>query len=58
MESNPSLGSEERFTVDYIQREAEILLSKLGKFKRRGFTFSLGIQNPRDQRILKSWGLF
>lgn len=47
----------ERFTVDYIQREAGLLVHFLGYGKRGGFGRTQWKLTPRDKRILQRWGI-
>jgi hypothetical protein len=47
---------DERFTIEYIEREAWVLLAFCSK-KRKKFTHLHVPPNMRDIRILRRWGL-
>ena len=50
-------ATDERYTADYIAREAALLLLTLGKKHSNAFGRSTFVRSERDFRILKRWGL-
>lgn len=50
-------AKDERYTVEYIAREAALLLLTLGKRKGSAFGRSAFVRSALDWRILKRWGL-
>lgn len=48
---------DERYTVEYIQREAYILLRFLRKKKHKGVGKPAAPLNDMDHRILRRWGI-
>lgn len=53
----PSIGHLERYDLDYIKRESELLLYYWGCKKKRPFSFCISCDKKRDSRIAKRYGL-
>lgn len=55
---NGSYGMiDERFTTDYISREAHLLIMYLGNHKIGSYGYQKWKESPRDKRIIDYWGL-
>ena len=50
-------GTDERYTVSYIEREAALLLMTLGNKCSRRFGRNAFVRTELDWRILRRWGL-
>lgn len=50
-------ANDERYTAEYIAREAALLLLTLGKKHTNAFGRSAFVRTALDFRILKRWGL-
>lgn len=48
----------ERFNVDYIEKEAGVLLKYLGKRKKKkNIYFDSFSRSPAERRIMEYWGI-
>ena len=48
---------DERFTCEYIAREAHLMLMYFGKKKLGNYGYKKTLESPRDRRIIDYWGL-